>query len=471
MPDALNEESPELHLKLFEDFASGRNFADAAPRGHAKTTIGSVEVIYRIVNRLNHYTLVISDTYSQAKDIVDNIRGELESNKMLLWLYGSLATDWHWTSGAFTTSNEVRVTARGSNMKVRGLKYRHWRPDFALIDDLENDEAVVKPERREKLLNWFKKALMPAMARKNSQIAIVGTVLHDDSLLNNVLKGLKGFKGWLSHRWAALNQREDGTTYSIWEAMFPVSDLIRMRDDPDYDKYMGPVTFAQEMQNEAIDDTSRIIKNAWIYGTSEKPLTYSLTAKEELWRASHPESQIGWVKSEMVQIIMAVDPAISEKTTADYFALVVIGVDKRGEIWVLDIFRDRIPDIDDQVSKIIQYATEWKPDKIKVEAVAYQAGLARSVQRKGAESGAHLPIFKVVPDKDKFRRAVIHSANFAGGLVHLRTDHPMFDAFVKEITDFPVGEHDDMFDAFMHACEDLVKRYKTRTFANKPSGF
>mgnify|MGYP002397861894 CR=1 FL=1 len=482
-PEALEEQSPELHLNLFADFASGRNFADAAPRGHAKTTIGSVEVIYRIVCELNHYTLVISDTYSQAKDIVDNIRGELEGNRFLLWVYGSLATDWHWTSGSFTTSNNVRVTARGSNMKVRGLKFRHWRPDFALIDDLENDEAVGKTERREKLLNWFKKALMPAMARKNSQIAVVGTVLHNDSLLNNMLEGLKGFKGWLRHRWAALIELPDGTQTSLWPGMFPVTDLVRMRDDPDYDRYMGPIAFAQEMQNEAVDDSSRIIKREWIYGTEERPLTYSLTAMEELYRAQHPELSLAedqldklvgrshWIKNEIRDIFMAVDPAISEKTTADYFAICVLGVDKKGEIWLLDVFRDRIPDIDDQVNKIIEYATRWRPNKIKVEAVQYQAGLARAVQKAAAAAHVHLPIFKVVPDKDKFRRAVIHSANFAGGLVHIRTDMQFFEAFVKEILDFPVGEHDDMFDAFMHAAEDLVQRFKARTFASKPKSF
>lgn len=477
-PDALAEESPEFHHQLLAEFASGQNTANAAPRGHAKTTIGSAEVIGRIVNVEDHYILVVSDTYSQAKDIVDNIRGELESNEILRWIYGDLSTSWHWTGGAFTTANNVRVTARGSNMKVRGLKYRHWRPSFALIDDLENDEAVMKSERREKLLKWVKFALMPAMAKKRSQIAIVGTVLHTDSLLNNALEGLKGFAGWRRRKWAALNTAENGELYSLWPSMFPVEELVRARDDPNYEKYLGPIAFAQEMQNEAIDDTSRVIRNEWIVGTPEKPHTYSLTAKEAEWAASHPPNSKSWVETEIVQIIEAVDPAISEKTTADYFAIFVLGVDKQGEIWELDKFRDRIPDIgpiegnpNTQVEKILEYNEQWKPDRVKVESVAYQSGLARAVQRAAAARGKHAPIFKVVPDKDKFRRAVIHSANFAGGLVHLRTDHPLYDAFVKELLDFPMGEHDDMFDAYMHAAEDLVKKPTRRTFRNKPQGF
>lgn len=470
-PDAMANDSPEFHRELLAEFATGQNTAAAAPRGHAKTTIGSSEVVGRIVNQESRYILIISDVYSQAKDIVDNIRAELESNDLLVWVYGDLRTEHHWTSGSFTTANQVRVTARGSNMKVRGLKYRHWRPDFALIDDLENDEAVMNVERREKLLKWVKNALFPAMAKGKSQICIVGTVLHGDSLLNNALNGDKGFAGWRRRRWRALNEAEDGTMYSLWPAMFPVTDLLRMRDDPSYEKYLGPIAFAQEMQNNAIDETSRIIKSEWIYGTDDRKNTYSFTAKESYWRDSHPPDSKSWLETEIKQIIMAVDPAISEKTTADYFAIVVIGIDHQGHIWELDKFRDRIGDIDRQIDLAIDYGVQWKVDKLKVESVAYQAGLARAIRKRAAERGVHLPVLEVKPDRDKFRRAVIHSANFAGGLVHLREDHPLFDAFVAEILNFPMAEHDDMFDAYMHAAEDLVQRPSVRTFARKPQGF
>lgn len=471
--DSFNEGSPEFHIDLFDVFAAGTNFALAAPRGHAKTTVTSTEVLYRIVNTISHHIVVVSDTYSQARDIVDNIRQELESNNMLRWVYGDLNSGWHWTTGAFTTSNDVRVIARGSNMKVRGLKYKQWRPDFAVTDDLENDEAVTKPERREKLMKWIKMALLPAMARPISQLGFVGTILHEDSLLNNAINGLQGFGGYNRRKFAALIQNADGSLTSLWPQMFPVEDLLKMRDDPSYEKYLGPLSFAQEMQNEPVDDRSRIFKREWIYGTTERPNIYSFTAKMEQWRVEHqqmPESHT-WLNQEIKEIIMAVDPAISEDTLADYFAMVVIGIDRQGDIWLLDVFRDQISDINVQVDKILEFNEKWHPDRIKIEAVAYQAGLSKAVQREAAKRMTHAPVFPVVPDKDKFRRAVIHSANFAGNLVHIRTDHPLFDAFVAELLAFPNGKNDDMLDAFMHAAEKLVQRYKVRSFSQKPKGW
>lgn len=468
--EALTTESPEIHEKMFGHFASGRHFGIAAPRGGAKTTIGSIEVIYRIVNNLTHHTIIVSDTFTQAGDIVENVKIELEANEWIIWLYGDLRTAYHWTTTSFTTANDIRVTARGSNMKVRGLKYRYWRPDFVLIDDLENDEMVENPERRAKLLNWLKKALLPALARNKRQVALVGTVLHTDSLLSNVLDGKPGFGGWNTHRYKAIEMDESGKEISFWPNLFPIEKLKAMRDDPLDPDYIGPIAFAQEMQNTPVDDSTRIFKRPWIYGSDDRPNTYSFTARQAAFEAEHEGTERQWWQEELKTIVTAVDPAISEDALADYFAIVTIGVDKAGEIWVLDIFQERIGDIDIQVAKILEDNNKWTPDRINIESVAYQAGLARAVQKQAAAMGKRAPVFQVKPDRSKYRRAVIHSANFAGNLVHVLTDNPFSESFIQQLLDFPKGEHDDMLDAYMHAAENTVQRRQTRVYKRKPGG-
>lgn len=456
-----------MHMALLRSLLGGRNFAITAPRGHGKTTVVTLAALYCIVNALDHFLLIVSDTYGQARDIVDGIKQQLETNDLLRWVYGDLSTDYHWTSGAFTTSNDVRVMARGSQMKVRGLKFRHWRPSRVLGDDMENDEAVESEERRQKLAGWVRKALLPAMS-KNGQAGFVGTVLHEDSLLNNMVKGKSGFAGWDRQEFKAIG--DDGQ--ALWPGQYDLKLLLAMRDNPDHERYVGPLVFAQEYQNEPIDESSRIIKAEWIYGPENNRRTYSYTEAEHQWLIDNPlATQSNWLRSEMVQIIAAVDPAISEDDNADYFSYVVVGIDKKGHIWVLDIFRERTSDFDKQVDFILAMFEQWKPDKIKIESVAYQKGLYVAVRNAGAKRQIYPPVLEVRPDKDKFRRAVMHSANFAGGLVHIRTDHPLSDAFISEILTFPKGKHDDMFDAFMHATEETISRTKVRVHRNKPTGF
>jgi hypothetical protein len=70
---------------------------------------------------------------------------------------------------------------------VRGLKWRGKRPDLIVGDDLENDEIVMNPERREKFRRWFMNALIPC-GSDNCWIRIVGTILHLDSMLQRLIE-------------------------------------------------------------------------------------------------------------------------------------------------------------------------------------------------------------------------------------------------------------------------------------------
>src|SRR5690606_27624721 len=59
-----------------------------------------------------------------------------------------------------------------------------------LVDDLEDDEAVLSEERRYKLKDWFFGSLMQCVNRAdpNWRIIVMGTILHEDSLLMNLLE-------------------------------------------------------------------------------------------------------------------------------------------------------------------------------------------------------------------------------------------------------------------------------------------
>lgn len=466
-PKYFPAETPDFHVRIIDHIERPGNKAVAAPRRHAKTTLVDFGwLAWRILYGRNHYVQLFSDTYAQSVENVNNLRNELAENELLIWIYGPQKTE-EWRDGEFVTAGGCKVEAKAYGIRVRGSRFRQYRPDLQVYDDMENDENVASAEQRMKRRNWLTKAAMPAMA-KGGEVVYIGTVLHSDSLLQNILDGVDEFASWKTLLFKALSEDADGNLVSLWPAVYSVGEYLRMRDDPTYEGYMGSLAFAQEMQNQPISDADRVIKEGWI-----DPYRYSLAAKDAEWRSENPEAapDASWASSELQNVIMAIDPAISEKTSADYWALQVWGFDKKGEQWQLDMHRMREKDPKKQVQVIIDYYLKWKPHKIKIEAVAYQAGLATLVQKEAAERGTYLPIFTVVPDKDKRRRAIIHSANFSGGLVHLMTDHPLAEVFRSEILSFPLGSHDDMLDAYMNCAEEFVMRRTGRVFSQKPAGF
>ena len=63
---------------------------------------------------------------------------------------------------------------------------KNRRPGLIVGDDMENDEIVMNRDRRLKFKRWFYGALLPALSDKG-KIRLVGTILHLDSLLENLM--------------------------------------------------------------------------------------------------------------------------------------------------------------------------------------------------------------------------------------------------------------------------------------------
>ena len=155
----------ELHNYLYKRLpeiiqATGsQNDAIAAPRGEAKSTIVSqLFVIWCIVLALKHYPVIIMDSIDQAYPMLEAIKAELQFNPRLLMDFPEATGGGRvWQAGTILTRNDIKVQVAGSGKKLRGLRHGPYRPDLAVLDDIENDELVRNPEQRDKLDNWLKK--------------------------------------------------------------------------------------------------------------------------------------------------------------------------------------------------------------------------------------------------------------------------------------------------------------------------
>jgi predicted phage terminase large subunit-like protein len=462
-PNHITDTAPPFHFEMMHEMASGGRVAFASPRGFAKSTITDVVMTgWFALNTKYHFILIISDTYTQAKMQLSALKSELENNQSINDIYGDVRGR-VWGEDTIIINGlqgEVMVMALGAGMKIRGLKFNQYRPELAIIDDLENQEAVSNKERRDKLERWFLFDMMPGLA-KDGNIIYIGTIMHFNSLLMKIVSKEQRYISFRTHKYQAITNGQ-----SLWPSRWPIEKLVAMRDDPNDPDYLGALVFAQEMQNDPQDDHERIFKTDWLNNR------YKLFELRREWELKNENSSVSFEKSFFERIIGGVDPAISEKQTADYFAFTTIGIAHgTGHIYTLDYFKARIGDPMQQVQTILDKYEEWGHDNIKVETVAYQKGLYTLVRNEGAKRGIYAPLSEFKPDADKVRRARIHSANFSGGIVHLRDDHPLFEDFINELLQFPLGEHDDMLDSFMNASDETVTRRRSRMFSAKPSVF
>ena len=136
-----------------------------------------------------------------------------------------------------------------------------------------------------------------------------------------------------------------------------------------------------------------------------------------------------------------IDPAITEKSSADETAIVVGSVHPNGMKYIRFVWHGRVG-IADQERLLVGVFEHYRPQVIGVEVVAYQAALVQVM----LERHPNLPIEPVTQTKDKFSRFLALGADYEFGRV---LHHPslMNSAFEHQLVHIPAAKHDDMADA------------------------
>lgn len=192
-PERFNLPFSSMHEQIFRilDDDSIQLAAIAAPRGFGKTSI--VNLAYpakKILFREKKFIVPISATATKAVMDTENLKKELLYNREITELFGPMKSD-TFSKECWITQNDVMVLPRGAGQQVRGILHHHYRPDLIICDDLENSESVMSDELRAKLKEWFFSDVCNSINRGRSdwKIVVIGTILHEDSLLANLVGG------------------------------------------------------------------------------------------------------------------------------------------------------------------------------------------------------------------------------------------------------------------------------------------
>lgn len=171
--------------------AQGENFANAAPRGFGKSTdVSVVFTIYCVAYELKHFLTLFSDAIELTETLIEAIKAELEENAALKSDFPhATGIGRIWRVGEIVTKNNIKIKGFGSGKRVRGIKHGTYRPDLAIIDDLENDENVRSRTQRDKLEEWLDSAIENLGSVEGLlDIIYIGTILHRDSVLTRKIR-------------------------------------------------------------------------------------------------------------------------------------------------------------------------------------------------------------------------------------------------------------------------------------------
>ena len=121
-------------------------------------------------------------------------------------------------------------------------------------------------------------------------------------------------------------------------------------------------------------------------------------------------------------LYMGVDPAISLAEKADRFAMSLVGIqEKTGNAFLIKQYVGKIP-FPEQLDKIQEWHTQYRPSIIAIEANAYQAALEQQVARLPG-----LPnTIPIISREKKFERILAMAPLFRTGRVRILEEHRDF---------------------------------------------
>lgn len=440
--------------------------AVAAPRGHAKSTNLTFKgTMHSTLYGYKHYPIIISDSSEQAEGFLDNIRVEFEENTAILEDFGPLAGS-VWRSNVLVTKTNIKIEAIGSGKKIRGRKHRNWRPDLIILDDVENDENVRTPEQRSKLKNWFDKAVSKS-GDDYTDIVYIGTLLHYDSLLaktltNPAYRSIK-YKAVIQfsqaddlwQQWESIftdlsnDDREADAlaffrahkaamlegTQVLWEEKLSYYDLMVMRVSE------GEASFNSEEQNEPINPDDCLFMEEWFEYYNEAEINF---------------------RDPVFDFFGFIDPSLGKTKRSDFSAIVTLAKHRSsGYMYVVDAdIERRHPDriIADVLAKERWLRASFGHGyrKLGAETNQFQWFLKEELAKASAKAGLYLPIEEVQQTSDKVMRIQTLQPDVKNKYIKFNRRHKRL---LEQLTQFPMGAHDDGPDA-LEGARSIAKKVK-----------
>lgn len=424
-------------LEVFLNKPSRRK-ALLIPRGHLKSSIVTIgKTIQIMLQNPNSRILIANQVWDISRKFLFEIKEHLERSN-LKHIFGNFVSE-KWNADTMVIAQRTRavkeasVTTTGTEAESTGGHF-----DVIILDDLIGLQNSMTQELRDKAKR-FRRSMINLL-EPDGLLIEVGTRWHlDDTFAELIEKEMKYYdvmtrqvlengriifpKKFSKH----FNPQTKSWEFSKEQSM----DFINYLRES-----LTPAEFSSQYMNNPIDEENQIFKPAFFKRYDRRP--------------------------ENLYLAMTIDPAISDKQSADYSAIVVSGMDHEHQIYVLDYIRGRWTP-HELIDRIFTTYVKWKPSAIGLECVAYQKSLKYFIEEKMMIHGVHFPIEEIKRGSNaskEFRIKALEPYYRGGRVFHASWMKDLED----ELSTFPKGKHDDLIDALSDHLELLLPGSIDRSF-------
>jgi predicted phage terminase large subunit-like protein len=154
-------------------------------RAHAKSVIADLflPLYLKFSGRMKNM-LLVSYSHDNAERLLMPLKINLESNQRIINDFDKQQGISKWNADDFITANGNSFRAIGSGESPRGTSNEAARPDFIVVDDIDEDELCRNPKRLDDLWDWVSGALYGCFdITGRKRFIVVGNIIAKDSIV------------------------------------------------------------------------------------------------------------------------------------------------------------------------------------------------------------------------------------------------------------------------------------------------
>lgn len=395
------EEAPQVHKELCNYLdkvaysETGERMAISMPRGHAKSSyISQLFPVFLQCFRLDvgRFQVILSETVTMARRFLDYSRNALKFHERLQDHFGiglekvSRLNDKDNADSyvsCFRNPETKRYTrcmvmASGINSQLRGIKFFNHRVSILLADDCESKKNTHSAELREANVNFWNTVIEP-IGSPNSSFIILGTQLHEESLLNNLMKR----PSYFSKNYSAIVKEPSEKSQELWQKF---EELYNDRDnenrEQDAEEFYSQNRFVMESDTETLwnrfsyKDLMKLKCELGHTAFSSEYLNIAPSSSGVVFQESdfiyyneedlpkHLDKYTFW------------DIAFTDKTTSDYNAIITVARCRKGILYVIEarIFKAKMHIA---LNTAVEQAIKHRPKIYGIETVGGQTDALR----------------------------------------------------------------------------------------------
>jgi len=424
----LGYEVQPFHLKMLQFQFQHQKTLQLAFRGAGKSTICTVtKCIHYLLKDPNLRIILASKTMANSKGFLKEIKAHFESNQRLadnFGMYYDPARVSKWDDSEIEVvprtrfSKEPSISCCGVDSTIVS---RHV--DIIISDDLVDEENTRTAHMREKARTWYYQTLDPCLEPPSAEVPHrgehhhLGTRYHYDDLYGHLMSNELGPS-------TQIIPALDAEGRSPWPEKYP------------------PEWFKQKKERSGL-----VIFNAQYICDTEamRGEVYQYDDCQIVNDSEIPDS---------LKIYMGVDLSVGEKTRNDQFAIVVIGEDLTGNIYVIDRYAGFLR-FSQQLDKFDDMYRKHDPILAGIESNAYQKVFVQEVKEQDSEYRV-LPIYT---EQDKMTRAWKLSPLFENRKMFFRKG---LNDLIDQCVLFPNHPLKDLWDALDLAVRTRRRRKRKR---------